>query len=171
MLDSRASWARRGVLLLVGSIDGVGMWPAVATLPAVQAGFGAARAGAALPCTATMLGFAAGGWMAGAVFDRTGSHRLAFADGAAWNLVNDAAASLLAWRARMRRGGGVPSGSVSPAPPLILIPLRFLPDIEWPRWMRAYQQASTLTRAAELLHAGHVRADQPVTGVSRGHTE
>ena len=47
MLDGRASWTRLGVLLLISSIGGVGMWSVVVTLPAVQAEFGAARAGAA----------------------------------------------------------------------------------------------------------------------------
>ncbi len=72
MLDSRASWTRLGVLLLVSSIGGVGMWSVVVTLPAVQAEFGAARAGAALPYTMTMLGFAAGGVIMGRAADRFG---------------------------------------------------------------------------------------------------
>jgi len=75
MLDSRASWARLGVLLLVSSIGGVGMWSVVVTLPAVQAEFGAARAGAALPYTMTMLGFAAGGVIMGRAADRFGIAR------------------------------------------------------------------------------------------------
>jgi len=75
MLDSRASWARLGVLLLVSSIGGVGMWSVVVTLPAVQAEFGAARAGAALPYTMTMLGFAAGGVILGRAADRFGIAR------------------------------------------------------------------------------------------------
>jgi len=44
--------------------------------------------------------------MPGEIFDRTGSYRLAFANGIAWNLMNDAIAALLVWRARMRQGGG-----------------------------------------------------------------
>jgi len=75
MLDSRASWTRLGVLLLVSSIGGVGMWSVVVTLPAVQAEFGAARAGAALPYTMTMLGFAAGGVIMGRAADRFGIAR------------------------------------------------------------------------------------------------
>ena len=70
MLDSRASWVRLGVLLLATSIGGVGMWSVVVTLPAVQAEFGVARAGATLPFTLTMLGFAAGGIVMGRVADR-----------------------------------------------------------------------------------------------------
>ena len=77
MLDSRASWARLGLLLLVSSIGGVGMWSVVVTLPAVQAEFGVARAGAALPYTLTMLGFAAGGVVMGRASDRFGIARVA----------------------------------------------------------------------------------------------
>ncbi len=83
MLDSRASWVRLGVLLLVGSIGGVGMWSVVVTLPAVQAEFGAARAGAALPYTMTMLGFAAGGVAMGWAADRFGIARTVAVAGAA----------------------------------------------------------------------------------------
>ncbi len=72
MLDSRGSWMRLGVLLLVSSIGGVGMWSVVVTLPAVQAEFGLARAEAALPYTMTMLGFAAGGIVMGRMADRFG---------------------------------------------------------------------------------------------------
>jgi MFS family permease len=50
---------------------------------------------------ATILGMALGGWMSGAIFDATGSYRLAFANGLAWNLLNTAIAVFLllcAWR-------------------------------------------------------------------------
>jgi MFS family permease len=53
--------------------------------------------------TATMVGMAAGGWMSGAIFDLTGSYEAAFANGAAWNLLNFAIAALLLWRAAARR--------------------------------------------------------------------
>ncbi len=76
-MDSLASWARLGLLLLVSSIGGVGMWSVVVTLPAVQAEFGVARAGAALPYTLTMLGFAAGGILMGRATDRFGIARVA----------------------------------------------------------------------------------------------
>ena len=76
MLDSRASWVRLGLLLLVSSIGGVGMWSVVVTLPAVQAEFGVARAGAALPYTLTMLGFAAGGVVMGRATDQFGIARV-----------------------------------------------------------------------------------------------
>ncbi len=36
----------------------------------------------------TLLGMALGGWMSGLIFDITGTYRLAFANGLAWNLLN-----------------------------------------------------------------------------------
>jgi MFS family permease len=51
--------------------------------PAREAG---ARVGLVL--MATVLGMAAGGWMAGAIYDLTGSYQMAFVNGIAWNLVN-----------------------------------------------------------------------------------
>ena len=76
MLDSRAAWVRLSLLLLVSSIGGVGMWSVVVTLPAVQIEFGVARAGAALPYTLTMLGFAVGGVVMGRASDRFGIARV-----------------------------------------------------------------------------------------------
>jgi hypothetical protein len=37
---------------------------------------------------------ALGGWMSGAIFDLTGSYRVAFANGIAWNLLN---VSIVLW--------------------------------------------------------------------------
>jgi MFS family permease len=52
--------------------------------------FPAREAGArvSLVLTATIAGMAIGGWMAGAIFDLTGSYQPAFLNGIAWNLVN-----------------------------------------------------------------------------------
>jgi len=50
--------------------------------------------------TATMLGMALGGWMSGVIFDLTGSYRMAFLNGIAWNLVNMAIALILLGRSR-----------------------------------------------------------------------
>jgi MFS family permease len=50
--------------------------------------------------TATMLGMALGGWMSGVIFDLTGSYRMAFLNGIAWNLVNMAIALMLLVRSR-----------------------------------------------------------------------
>lgn len=70
--DSRASWMRLLVAVLLSTVGGVGMWSVVVALPAVQAEFGAARAGASLPYTLAMLGFAIGGVLAGRLADRFG---------------------------------------------------------------------------------------------------
>jgi MFS family permease len=51
---------------------------------------------------ATLLGMALGGWMAGAIFDFTGSYRAAFLNGIVWNLLN---VSVMLWllSRRLRR--------------------------------------------------------------------
>jgi len=64
-------------------------------LPPREAG---ARIGLVL--SATIIGMAAGGWVAGAIFDWTGSYRLAFLHAVGWNLVNVAIVSWLAMRRR-----------------------------------------------------------------------
>ena len=51
---------------------------------------------------ASLLGMALGGWLSGAIFDLTGSYQAAFANGAAWNLLNIA---IVAWL--MLRAGGL----------------------------------------------------------------
>ena len=50
---------------------------------------------------ATVVGMALGGWMNGLVFDLTGSYRMAFANGVAWNVLN---AVIALWL--FLRGGG-----------------------------------------------------------------
>ena len=49
---------------------------------------------------ATLVGMALGGWMSGFIFDLTGSYRLAFVHGLAWNLVNLSICVFLIWRQR-----------------------------------------------------------------------
>ena len=58
--------------------------------------FPAREAGArvSLVLMATVLGMAIGGWMAGAIFDLTGSYQAAFVNGLLWNLLN---LSIIAW--------------------------------------------------------------------------
>ena len=70
--DSPASWLRLAASLAVGTVACVGMWSVVVVLPLVQAEFGTARAGASLPYTAMMLGFAAGTMIMGRIADRHG---------------------------------------------------------------------------------------------------
>ena len=43
---------------------------------------------------ASLFGMALGGWMAGAIFDATGSYQAAFLNGLIWNLLN---MSIMAW--------------------------------------------------------------------------
>lgn len=50
--------------------------------------------------TATLLGMALGGWMSGVIFDLTGSYRVAFINGIAWNVVNMAIALMLLVRSK-----------------------------------------------------------------------
>lgn len=57
----------------------------------------------ALVLTATMIGMALGGWMSGVVFDMTGSYRVAFLNGIAWNVLNLVIAAWLVTRARPAR--------------------------------------------------------------------
>jgi predicted MFS family arabinose efflux permease len=71
--------------------------------PPAQAG---TRVGIAL--SSTLVGMALGGWMAGAIFDATGSYRAAMWNGIAWNLVNLAIALWLLRRAmRWQRGAAL----------------------------------------------------------------
>ncbi|MBW8270141.1 MFS transporter [Caldovatus sp. SYSU G05006] len=58
--------------MALGAIGGVGMWSMVVVLPAVQAEFGVARAGAALPYTLVALGLVVGGVLMGRLADRFG---------------------------------------------------------------------------------------------------
>jgi MFS family permease len=50
----------------------------------------------------SLLGMALGGWMSGVVFDLTGSYRVAFGNGVAWNALNLAIAVFLLSRGRGR---------------------------------------------------------------------
>jgi MFS family permease len=71
-VDSAAAWWRLALAVLLSTIGGVGMWSVVVVLPAVEAEFGVARAGASLPYSFTMVGFAFGGVLMGRLADRFG---------------------------------------------------------------------------------------------------
>ena len=75
------------VSALFGLAQG-GIVPSYALI--VRDHFPAREAGAriSLVLMASVLGMALGGWMAGAIFDLTGSYRAAFLNGIAWNLLN-----------------------------------------------------------------------------------
>jgi MFS family permease len=70
--DGPYAWFRLAISILLSTLGGAGMWAVVIVLPAVQTEFGIDRAGASLPYTATMLGFAAGNYILGRFVDRYG---------------------------------------------------------------------------------------------------
>jgi MFS family permease len=70
--DSRMAWWRVALSLGLATVAGAGMWALIVVLPKVQAEFGVDRAGAALPYTASMLGFAVGTILIGRLVDRHG---------------------------------------------------------------------------------------------------
>jgi MFS family permease len=70
--DSRESWLRLAIAVLLGTIGSVGVWAYVVVLPAVQDDFGVDRATASMPYTATMIGFGLGNVWMGRLADRLG---------------------------------------------------------------------------------------------------
>ena len=58
---SRRPGLRLAAIVAICAIGSVPLWSVVVIVPAVQAEFGTARAGAALPYTMTMVGFVFGG--------------------------------------------------------------------------------------------------------------
>ena len=90
-------------LYVVSAIFGLaqgGIVPSYAVIvrelfPAREAGFRVS-----LAISVTLAGMALGGWMAGAIFDRTGSYAAALVNGIAWNVVNMAIAAWLLQRQR-----------------------------------------------------------------------
>ena len=71
-LDTRYSWLRLFISLLIAVIGNVGMWAIVVVLPDFQAEMGLDRANASLPYTFTMIGFAVGNYAIGRMVDRYG---------------------------------------------------------------------------------------------------
>jgi MFS family permease len=71
-IDGAYAWARLAIGTVLATIGGVGMWAVIVVLPAVQTEFGAGRAEASLPYTATMVGFALGNVFVGRAVDRVG---------------------------------------------------------------------------------------------------
>lgn len=70
--ESAYAWARLLACVLLGSIGSVGMWSVVVALPAVQAEFASARAGASMPYTLAMVGFGLGAVIFGRLVDKWG---------------------------------------------------------------------------------------------------
>lgn len=57
----------------------------------------------AMIITTSLFGMAFGGWVSGAIFDLTGSYKVAFVNGILWNLLNLSIAGWLLWRSVFRR--------------------------------------------------------------------
>ncbi|UWR85056.1 MFS transporter [Phaeobacter inhibens] len=72
ILDSRYSWTRLLITLVIATVANVGMWAVIVVMPAVEVEFGADRASASLPYTLTMIGFAVGNLVIGRLVDRFG---------------------------------------------------------------------------------------------------
>jgi len=72
MQDSRYSWFRLAVTLLIATVVNVGIWIVVMVLPAMEADFGASRADSSLPYVFSMVGFALGNMVLGRMVDRYG---------------------------------------------------------------------------------------------------
>ena len=70
--DNIYAWWRLAISLSLATIGGIGAWASVVALPTIQTEFGIDRAGASLPYTATMIGFAIGGVVMGRLADRRG---------------------------------------------------------------------------------------------------
>ena len=59
----------------------------------------------------SLLGMSFGGWIAGVIFDMTGSYKMAFLNGLAWNALNVVIVFFLLIRARRGRGGILVTGA------------------------------------------------------------
>ena len=70
--DSRYSWIRLCLTVLVATVINAGMWAIIVIMPYVETEFGGSRAMAALPYTLTMIGFATGNYLIGRAVDRFG---------------------------------------------------------------------------------------------------
>src|SRR5215475_9444620 len=71
-IETSYSWIRLLASITLSTLGCVGLWSLAVALPAVQADFGAQRAGASLPYTLTMIGFMIGGITVGRFADRFG---------------------------------------------------------------------------------------------------
>ena len=76
VLDSRYSWGRLALSLLIGLIGNVGMWVVIMVMPDIQGEFDLERAEASYPYVWTMVGFALGNYLIGLLVDRYGIVRV-----------------------------------------------------------------------------------------------
>lgn len=72
VLDSRRSWLRLGLTMLVGLFVNAGMWTIIVIMPQMEREFGLARSDASLIFVITMMGFALGNLVTGRMVDRAG---------------------------------------------------------------------------------------------------
>ena len=94
---------------LFGLVQG-GIVPAYAIIVREYYPPGEAGSRLGIVIMATLVGMAFGGWVSGAIFDLTGSYLAAFANGAAWNVLN---AAIAVWL--LMRASRIGSGRLAPA--------------------------------------------------------
>ncbi len=70
--DSRYSWLRLVITLVIATAANVGIWAIIVIMPAVEAEFGVGRAETSLLYTMTMIGFGLGNLLIGRLVDRFG---------------------------------------------------------------------------------------------------
>jgi MFS family permease len=105
-----------GSLYVISALFGLfqgGIVPSYAII--VRENFAPREAGARLGLVlmATLGGMALGGWMSGFIFDLTGSYRIAFLNGLAWNLLNGTIVIWLLLRRGRRSFTRVPADAVA----------------------------------------------------------
>jgi MFS family permease len=71
-IDSGYAWRRLATSVVLSTVGGIGMWCLAVALPTVQADLGVSRADISFAYTMNMLGFFAGGVVAGRLVDRRG---------------------------------------------------------------------------------------------------
>src|ERR1700730_5253489 len=71
-IDSAYAWRRLAAIVALSTVGGIGMWCLAVALPTVQADLGVSRADISFAYTMNMLGFFAGGVVAGRLGDRRG---------------------------------------------------------------------------------------------------
>ena len=71
-IDSSYAWRRLAASVALSTVGGIGMWCLAVALPTVQADLGVSRADISFAYTMNMLGFFAGGVLAGRLVDRRG---------------------------------------------------------------------------------------------------
>ena len=71
-LDSRYAWGRLAASVIISALGGIGMWALAVALPAVQTDLGVSRADISFAYTMNLMGFFAGGVVAGRLVDRRG---------------------------------------------------------------------------------------------------